>query len=204
MKQPADYSKHCRRFGWLAGDCGMLHCTRCGMNAYRQMANRIIRATMKKTKIFFITIYHNHKRQSLAELPLFEFGESDEKYFRLIISKVLESLRKKMRRIGERLEYVAVLAFGRANHRVHKKIHCHILLTCLPDIKPRSSKAYPNRLECAWLAEKLEDYQMLAWIELPASKLAVARYTAKNLITVIGKESMKNVRAIRFSQGYEK
>jgi hypothetical protein len=196
-------SKHCRRFGWLAGDCKRLHCTRCGHDAYRRIAHRIISATMRKTKIFFVTIYHNRKRQSLADLPLFDFSDGDEKDFRLLISKVLESLRKKMRRLGERLEYVAVLAFGRANHKIHKKVHCHILVTGLPDVKPKPSKAYPDRVECQFLDEKLKGVGLVAWVELPASKLAVARYTAKNLETVIGKEAMKNIRAYRFSKGFE-
>lgn len=197
-------SKHCRKFGWLAGDCLRLHCTRCGINAYRQLANRIIRATLRKKKIFFVTIYHNRKRESLAELPLFGFSDGDEKDFRQIISKVLEALRKKMIRLGERLEYVAVLAFGRANHRIHKKVHCHILMTCLPDVKSKNSTAHPSRVTCQFLDEKLASLDLVAWIENAENKLRVARYTAKNLETVIGNEKMKNVRAIRFSRGYEK
>jgi len=203
MTSQQNSTPHCRKFGWLAGDCGMLHCSRCGQAAYRKIAHRIIRATMTKKKIFFVTIYHNRKRASLAELPLFGFSDGDEKDFRKVVSKILEALRKKMLRLGERLEYVAVIAFGKANHRIHKRVHCHIIVTCLPDLRPKPTKAHPSRLECSFLDVRLEPMQLSTWIELPVSKLAVARYTASNLKTVIGKPEMKNIRAFRFSQGYE-
>lgn len=158
---------------------------------------------MKQTELLFITIYYDRIRVSLDELPLFAIGESGEQKFRLLLTKVLAALRKKARRAGKKMEYVAVIAFGRANHRIHKKVHCHVLATYLPDLIPIPTKAHPERIECRFLTEKLKDMQLIAWVEKPRSKQAVARYTAANLKTVIGKPEMKNVRAFRFSQGYE-
>jgi hypothetical protein len=200
---PTQPTAHCRKYRWAVGDCGMLHCSRCGDAAYRRIADRIIRAAMKQTELLFVTVYWSSKRLSLSELPLFELSIRDEKRFRSLLTKILKSLREKAARMGEQFEYIAVLAFGRANHRIHKKVHAHLLVTWLPHLTSKPTKAHPHRLDCSFLSDKLSGLELSVWIERPVHKQAVARYTATNLKTVVGKPEMKSIRAFRFSQGFE-
>jgi hypothetical protein len=159
---------------------------------------------MSQPELLFVTIYYDRIRVSLDELPLFVINQYDEQAFRKLITKILTALRKKAKRLGFSFEYVAVLAFGKVNHRIHKKVHCHVLVTYLPDLIHKPTKAHPDRLQCPFLTAKLKELQLVAWIEKPRSKLYVARYTSANLKTVIGKPEMKNIRAFRFSQGFER
>lgn len=198
--------KHCRKFGWNAGDCGMLACTRCGKDAYKKLAARIVRAAQRQAKLFFVTIYFDpRQRKDYSDLPLFEGQKAlDEKLFRLALGKVFRALRDKARRAGIDFQYVLVLALGKVKHKIHKGIHSHALLTFLPDLKPVKGSRRKERVECPFLDKKLQGLQMVAWVEIPRSKRAVARYSAQNLKTVIGKKEYAGVRLFRMSEGFEK
>lgn len=197
--------KHCRLFGWNAGNCGMLHCARCGQQAYANLRRRIVAASLRQPSLIFVTIYYDSRHvRDMSDLPLFADHRSElEHLLRRLISKVFRALRDKARRLGCRFEYVVVLALSKVKHRVHKVMHAHALVTWLPDVQKHRTSRRKERLECQWLEKKLADLHLVAWIEKPRSNAAVARYTAENLRTVIGKKEYKNVRIYRFSQGYE-
>jgi len=196
---------HCRKYGWLAGDCERLTCSRCGKSAYARLQARIIHAATRQPVIFFVTIYFNpRQRQDLSDLPLFKDQKIiDEKLFRQTLGKVFRALRDKARRSGCSFEYVLVLALSKVKHKLHKVIHSHALITWLPDLQQRKGSRRKERVECPFLDEKLKRLHMTAWVEIPRQKQAVARYTAQNAKTIIGKPDYKNVRIYRFSEGFE-
>ena len=202
----AKQKKHCRRFGWLAGDCGMLACDRCGQRACARLQSRIVHAANQHAQLFFLTIYYDPRKvKDLSSLPLFtDHKKRLEKQLRVLLSKIFRALRDKARREGERLEYVIVLALSKVSHRLHKVLHSHCLITYLPDARQHPSSRRPERLECPWLEKKLASEHLIAWIEIPRSVRAVARYTAQNAQSVIGNPAYSNVRIYRMSQGFEK
>lgn len=197
--------KHCRYYGWLAGDCGMLACKRCGKNAYARLQARITAAASQHAELFFVTIYYDPRwLKDLSHLPLFKDHKAQiEKQFRVLISKIFRSLRDKARRAGARLEYVVVLALAKVKHRIHKVLHSHALVTWLPDTRHRKNSRRPERLECPWLEKKLSKDHLIAWVEKPRNRHAVARYTAQNAKSIIGKEEYKGIHVYRMSRGFE-
>jgi hypothetical protein len=197
--------KHCRKYGWLAGDCERLTCSRCGREAFRNLSARITKATIRQKSVYFMTLYFDPKyRKVFDDLPMFADQKGiDERTFRKFISSIFRALRDKARRTGCSFEYVIVLALGKVKHRIHKVIHCHALITWLPDLRQHKNSRRKERLDCEFLNKKLSGLHMLAWVELPRSKRAVARYSANNAKSIIGKADYKNVRIYRFSEGYE-
>lgn len=197
--------KHCRLFRWDAGDCKRLHCERCGFRQYVRLAHKIVKSARAKPRIFFVTIYFDFRTHpDLSDLPIFSSTSKDEKLFRQLLTKVLRAVRDKARRTGEKPEYVAVQAFGKMNHRIHKRVHSHVLITWLPDIVPQFTKAHPDRARCTFLEDKVSLLGLSVWIEIPREIDAVARYTAANIKSAIGNPQAKNLRIVRFSQGFEK
>lgn len=183
----------------------MLACVRCGKQAYANLQARIVKASVRKPTLFFVTIYYDPRwMKDFSDLPLFpDWKQRVETVFRGLMSKLMRALRDKLRRAGMKPEYVLVLALAKVRHRIHKVLHAHLLITHLPDTKPRASKKRPDRLECPWLEEKAAKEHLIVWIEKPRSRAAVARYTAQNAKSVIGKKEYKGMRVYRFSEGYE-
>jgi hypothetical protein len=198
--------KHCRKYGWLAGDCDRLTCQRCGKAAYGRVERRIVKSAARHKSLLFLTIYYDPRwLRDLSHLPLFKDHKREvETAFKALLSKIFRSLRDKARRAGCSFDYCIVLALSKVKHRVHKVLHAHALLTWLPDPKPKKNSKRTDRLECLWLDEKLAGLHLIGWLEKPRSNQAVARYTAQNARTVIGKKDYAGMRVYRMSQGYEK
>lgn len=198
--------KHCRKYGWLDGDCNRLTCHRCGKAAYARLQARIMTAAMRHKSVLFLTLYYDPRwLKDLSHLPLFaDHKRQTETAFRLLLSKVFRALRDKARRSGCKFEYVVVLALSKVRHRVHKVLHAHALVTWLPDASKHKTSRRPDRLECPWLEKKLAGCHLIGWIEKPRSIPAVARYTAQNAKTIIGKKDYAGLRVYRFSEGFEK
>lgn len=167
---------------------------------YRQ---RVRKATLRHPVTYFVTIYFDYrKRANFTDLPLFESLQRDEKIFRQFLSKTLRALRDKARREKQNFQYVCVLALGRFQHRIHRRVHMHMICTWLP-IESDPEKCPTTRLECPWLAEKLAILGLIAWVEIPREIRAVINYTVDNLKTIIGKPEFAGLHTIRFSQEYE-
>jgi len=197
---------HCRLYRYSEGDCGMLACARCGKAAYARLQARIVRATRQHAQILFLTVYYEHRwGEDFSDLPLFKDQKKQlENDFRMLASKVFRALRDKARRSGMSFEYCVVFALSKVKHRLHKHLHFHALLTWLPDTKPHPTSKKKERLQSSWLEKKLARLHLVMWLEKPRSKDAVARYTAQNAKTVIGKKGYAGKHVVRMSQGYEK
>jgi len=197
--------KHCRKYGWGAGDCGRLSCSRCGRAAYAELEKRILIAARQHAEILFVTFYYDPRyKQEFDDLPLFkEQKKRDEQVFRATLGKVFRALRDKARRAGKTFEYVIVFALARVKHKIHSRLHSHALITWLPDTTPSKKSRRDTRLDCPFLDKRMNALRMIAWIEKPRKIGAVARYTAKNAKTIIGKKDYAGIRVFRMSEGFE-
>lgn len=201
---PRKPTKHCRLFGWSAGDCQRLHCERCGYRHYLRLSLRIVRAAKKHEKILFVTVYFDwRKKWTYEHLPMFQDTTRDERLFRELLSKVLRSVRDKARREGAEFEYCAVQAFGSFSHRIHKHVHSHVLCTWLPELVPMPVKNHPDRMESDFLSKRAERLGLAVWVENPRSREHVSRYTAANIKSALNLPQAKNLRVVRFSEGFE-
>ena len=176
------------------------------MEAFNKLQRRIVVAARRHRKLFFVTIYFDPKwMKDYSDLPLFaDQSKLNEKQFRSLISKVFKSLREKAQRQGFEFNYVIVLALSKVKHKLHKVLHSHALVTWLPDLSSHPDSKRKERLKSSWLDKKLKGLHLVAWVETPRNTDAVARYTAQNAKTVIGKKQYAGMRIYPMSQGWEK
>jgi hypothetical protein len=195
--------KHCRKFRYSEGYCGMLACSRCGKRALAQLRQRIVNAMKRHNSLWFVTIYYYAMGQEEG-LPLWAAysKEKMETVLRQTLNKLLRALRDNARRLGEEFEYVIVVAFGEFHHRYHARPHAHIVCTWLPN--PQVARSRRTRYDVDFLEKRLSDLKLYAWVEMVRENDAVARYIASNAESAVGKSEFAKMKVYRFSQGFEK
>jgi hypothetical protein len=195
--------KHCRKFRYSEGYCGMLACSRCGKRSLAQLRQRIVRAMRRHHSLWFVTIYY-FAVDAIEGLPLWAaYSKAKmEATLRQALSTLLRALRDNARRLGESFEYVIVVAFGEFRHRYHARPHAHIVCTWLPN--PVLARSKRTRYDVEFLEKRLASLKLYAWVEKVKESDAVARYIAQNAESAVGKSEFSRMKVYRFSQGFEK